>query len=1000
MITNSKIHQLTNIINNPICEPVEIGDIISCFANISQKHPENVAIFDDGKSYTYFQFAKDVDRLQSHLQQRGISEGGIVAVAIGRNYHFFVAILAVLKSGAAFLPIDPTLPEERKLFYCKDANAALILVDTDVPSICKDIRTLSVKDCLNSAANSDDMRSTYTRDSLAYVIYTSGSTGIPKGVKISRKALTNFISGAIGLYQINENDRVLQFSNLTFDASIEEIFCAFCTGASLYLRTSEMLLANELIDFSHLHQITVWDLPTAFWRQIIQSDMYQEFPLPDSLRLVVIGGEAVKANDVIIWNKKKVKHRLFNTYGPTETTVVALAFEIKSDYDPAISVPIGQPLPGYKIYITDPDRNIVDQGIAGELLISGDSVADGYLNREHEENKAFILFNTPDSGLQRCYCTGDLVIAGADGLILYAGRADRQVKIRGYRIEPDEIESVISSYNGAEENVVIVREDSPEDKRLIAYIAVKNESRPDASDLRLFLKSKLPAYMMPSAFVFIDKFPLTPNGKINLKALPAPDKSNGQTFRSHIEPRNSIEKELASIWTELLKIEKIGVDDNFFELGGHSLVATMLISRIYQTFGLWLSLSTIYDKQTLEEIGAEIERMQNDGYKIPPTQTIPHSETGSDNFSLSPGQKRLWFVENFEPENLAYNIPLKFEINGAVDTSILEQSIGELIRRHATLRTLIQTVDGVPVQRILPPYNFKLDVVDLESLPETERIAQLENHSHNNEIHHFDLESGPLFVCKIVRLSSDKSVLLLNFHHIITDGWSVKIFMDELGLIYSALKEQKPLNLPELPITYTDYANWQNEWLQGEESKKQLDYWVKELKGAPELLQIPMDFQRPKNQTYDGDEVDFLLDLTLTEQLQEFSKQHNSSLFATLLSIFNSLIVRYTSQEEFVIGVPIAGRIHKELESLHGMVINNFPLRITPKDNMTFPEMLEHCKTKFFQAYDNQELPLDRIVEELKLTRHANISPLFQVMFNHLTMFDEEVSLAGAMMRR
>ncbi len=998
MNLDSSQNSLTHIINTSICEPVEMKDVLENFQEISSKFSEHIAVFDAGTSYSYKQLFQDVGKLSAELKAGQISEGDVVAVIIDRNYNYFVSILAILNCNAAFLPVDPNFPEERIEFFCTDANVSLILCDQNNIAYPNNIKALDVSKCLKTRMFSTYPSTIFNPESVAYIIYTSGSTGIPKGVKISRKALANFISGAISLYHITSEDRVLQFSNLSFDASIEEIFCSFCSGASLYLRTDEMLLANELIQFSVVHQISVWDLPTAFWRQIIYSSDYQSNLLPDQLRLVIIGGEAVTKNDVIVWNKSKTKHRLYNTYGPTETTVVALAYEIKAGYSPEKSVPIGRPLPGYKIYITDSDKKMVPVGITGELLVGGDSVALGYLNRNLEQEKAFIWFETPEDGMQRCYCTGDLAMAEEDGMILYQGRADRQVKIRGYRVELGEIESVLSSHEAIQDIRVILREDHPSDKRLVAYVLKSGEIEPEQIELRRFLQLKLPEYMVPSAFVYLDKFPLTPNGKIDIKSLPVPSYKKPVLSVIHIEPHTPTEIKLAAIWKEILNTEIIGAEDNFFELGGHSLYATMLISRINEKFHVRLSLKTIFEKQILNKIAFEIDQQNSIGEPSEDIEAIPHLEVDAVNFPLSSGQRRLWFIQNFEPGNLAYHIPFEYRIDGELDADILQQTISLLVGRHETLRTTIQTVDGIPEQKVHPSYPFLLEVINLDNLPENEKLIAAKKYSQLNEKHLFDLSTGPLFICKLLRISSEKHILLLNLHHIITDGWSVRIFMEELGHIYTSLKQQNPIILSPLPITYTDFASWQNTWLEGEGYSKQLAYWKNELKGAPEILQLPLDYHRPNHQTYDGDEVRILLDQSVTEELQHFSQSNNVSLFVTLLSIFNSLLTRYTSQEEFVIGIPIAGRIHKEFESLCGMFINNFPLRITPKEHMSLIDMLELCKLKFFQAYENQELPLDRIVEELKVTRYANVPPLFQVMFNLLGMFDEEISLAGSKM--
>jgi len=411
-----------------------------------------------------------------------------------------------------------------------------------------------------------------------------------------------------------------------------------------------------------------------------------------------------------------------------------------------------------------------------------------------------------------------------------------------------------------------------------------------------------------------------------------------------------------------------------------------------------MSLRTLFEIPSITGIAKEIENKISHTKTPESRQIIQHLVTSPTATELSPGQKRLWFVENFEPGNRAYNLPFDYSIKGDLNVLILEKSIQELINRHESLRTLLINSDGVPFQKVMETLPFSLNVENLEALSSEERSSSIKKYSLENEMHIFDLEKGPLFIAKLLRIHEAEWLLLLNMHHAISDGWSVKILVDELGMVYTALMQGKPLILPELPITYQDFSVWQNEWLKSEDCKKELDFWKNELKGAPDLLQLPMDFQRPKNQTYDGDEVCFQLDQKTTGQLRSFGQQNKGSLFVTLLSIFNTLISRYASQEEFLIGIPIAGRNYEEQESLVGMLINNFPVRITPLDQMTFPEIYEMTRKKFFLAYENQKLPIDRIVEELKVNRTPNISPLFQVMFNLLDMFNEEISLAGSTM--
>lgn len=613
LLSVEKSLEIVSKINRPVANSAEITDISDQFKSVAAIYPEKTAIFDAGTSFSYQFFLNDVASLSSEMIGRGIIPGQIVAIPIGRNYNYFVAIMATLNCGASFLPIDPTMPNDRKNFLFHDAQVSLIITDremTDVNNI--PILNISAKEYRDIEVQLPAI--TYDPNSIAYIIYTSGSTGVPKGVKISRKALANFISGAIGLYEVTSDDRILQFSSLAFDASIEEIFCSFCSGASIYLRTEEMLVPDELVGFSYQHQISVWDLPTAFWRQVIHSDAYLNHELPESLRLVIIGGEAVSTTDVAQWNKRDTNHRLFNTYGPTETTVVALAFEIKKGYTPDISVPIGRPLPGYQIYITDSNRHLVPEGIAGELLVAGDSLAQGYLNREAEQNKAFIWVETPDKGLLRCYCTGDLVIYGTDGLVYYQGRGDSQVKIRGFRIEPGEIEKQICALEGIENCVVAVADNKAGEKSLNAFYTQKSQSV-DSQNIKEELRKKLPAYMIPDLILAVEKIPLTSNGKVDKKSLlQIASERISKPVTESTKPTNEAEEFMLSIWKKILSNETIGIDDDFFDLGGHSLKAVQLMAEIKKLKNIDIPLASLIRNPTIRTFASLLSIQDQSSY--------------------------------------------------------------------------------------------------------------------------------------------------------------------------------------------------------------------------------------------------------------------------------------------------------------------------------------------------------------------------------------------------
>jgi len=590
LVSSRKFSDITKLINNSVCDQLPFFDVLDQFSIICEKFKTKTAISDGGRLYNYSSFYKDIEELVITLKEKKIGSGSVVAVMIERKYNYFVAIMAVLQCNACFLPLDPTLPAKRNQFFITDSGASLIITDLN------NNLHLEETPALNEQATSEDN----DKDSTAYIIYTSGTSGNPKGVKISRSALVNFISGAIELYNITENDNVLQFSNLSFDASIEEIFCAFCSGATLFIRTDELLIPRNLIDFTKENNISVWDLPTAFWRQVIQSEVYDNTNILKSLRLVIIGGEAVTNSDIKLWQNRLPLHRLINTYGPTEATVVALAHEIDANHDYSGIIPIGQPLPGTKIYIVNSNRKVVPPGIPGELLISGKSLSVGYLNREEENKTAFVnLVFTDLDYSQKCYRTGDLTEVSENGLIIYKGRIDSQIKIRGYRVEPLEIERQVSLINGIDTCVVVVSHKNETEKSLIAFIK-KYNTNINLNDIKAEIASILPHYMVPERIIEIEEIPLTKNGKADTKKLITIALEKAEDGKADkAMPTNDNEQYIYNLWSKILKQECIGIDDDFFELGGHSLKAIQLVSALSNEKGISVPLSSLIQYPTI-----------------------------------------------------------------------------------------------------------------------------------------------------------------------------------------------------------------------------------------------------------------------------------------------------------------------------------------------------------------------------------------------------------------
>ncbi|HEU4559345.1 MAG TPA: amino acid adenylation domain-containing protein, partial [Longimicrobium sp.] len=667
---------------------------------------------------------------------------------------------------------------------------------------------------------------------------------------------------------------------------------------------------------------------------------------------------------------------LHNHYGPSETHVVtALALE----GDPAgwpLLPGIGGPIANTKCYVLDPQLRPVPIGIPGELYLGGDSLARGYLGRPALTAERF----SPDPFASvpgaRVYRTGDRVRWLVDGGIEFLGRTDEQVKIRGFRIEPGEVEAVLSDHPEVREAVVVVREDAPGDRRLVAYVVAGEPAAVTPAELRAHLKGRLPEYMVPSAVVVLDSVPLTPSGKVARRALPAPEYATAET--RHVAPRTPAEEVLAGIWAEVLRLERVGVEDSFFDLGGHSLLATRVVSRIRELFAVELPLRALFEGPTVVELAGRVEEMRRAELPVLPP-VVPVERTGA--LPLSFAQERLWFIDRLEPGSTAYSLPGAWRLEGALDEAALERSLGEIVRRHEALRTVFAEVDGMPVQVMAPFGGFVVPVEDLSGLSDAEREAAVRRRAGEEAGRPFDLAAGPLFRAALLRLGAEDHVLLLSMHHIVSDGWSMGVLFQELSALYEAYRKGGESPLPELPVQYADYAVWQREQLEGEVLDRQLSYWRERLAGAPELLELPTDHPRPPVQTYRGAAVPVELSRELLERLQALGRTEGATLYMTLLGAFQVLLSRYGAGDDVVVGSPIAGRTRGEVEGLIGFFVNTLVLRTDVSGDPSFREVLGRVREVTLGAYEHQEVPFERLVAELQPERSLSHSPLFQVSF-------------------
>ncbi|MDB6096842.1 MAG: amino acid adenylation domain protein, partial [Francisellaceae bacterium] len=811
---------------------------------------------------------------------------------------------------------------------------------------------------------------------LAYVIYTSGSTGKPKGVMIEQNTICNRLLWWQDYIPLNTHDKYLHQFSFGFDGAVVSLWWPLLNGAILLLPTTEGLRdIDYLIDLILSQKINLLMSTPSIMAIILDSPLIQK---AEHIQKIMLAGESFYTE--VLEKINKIKNiNVYNFYGPTETTIIATKYNATTQKIITATVPIGKPVSNVKVYILNPSLMPVSIGIIGELYIGGEGLARGYLNNPKLSQERFIdnpYVSDADKSLGKnlkLYKTGDICRWLADGNIEYIGRIDDQVKIRGFRIELGEIETVLLNYPLVKEALMMVREEEG-DKRLVAYVVAK-ELNLKLEDLKIHLKQSLPPYMIPSAFVILDHFPLTPNGKVDKKALPAPDYAGN--INKFVEPKTENEKKLAEIWQTVLKIDKVGINDNFFDLGGHSLLATQVISRICSNLQKDISLKEFFAGPTIYELSLLFTNTNNQTISSPLLKPIPRTQS----LPLSFGQQRLWFIDQLAGNTAAYNIPLVLKLSGHLEVNLLEHALNSLISRHEILRTHFKGESGETYQTITSELNINLDVFDLSEVLNPNASAKDIIAKHTLEP--FNLEKGPLIRASLLKLSSEDFIFILTIHHIISDGWSMKIIVDELSELYNAQLENRVAKLQDLPIQYADFAYWQKAYLIEKSPiyQRQLSYWLNELAGAPTLLSLPLDYPRPPKQSFKGAHLAFNISPNLLEQLKVLSKRYNVTLYMVLLSTFYSLLYRYTNQEEIIIGTPIANRNHHDIEGLIGFFVNTLALKASFSIDMSFEALLEQIKIKSLEAYDHQDLPFEKLIEGLKLQRSLAYDPLFQVMF-------------------
>ncbi|AMA46431.1 non-ribosomal peptide synthase/polyketide synthase [Pseudomonas alabamensis] len=958
----------------PAVTPCGTGLVHARITAQAQRRPEALAVRCGEVRLSYGDLERQANQLAHRLIAEGVRPGQRVGLALRRGPRLIVSLLAVLKSGAAYVPLDAQYPRERLAYMVEDSGLDLLLCDdgllTDLARPAG-VPRLELTPLCEAASTLPEQapQVAFDADHLAYIIYTSGSTGRPKGVAISHAALCAFTDSATAYSRLVEDDRVLQFATFSFDGFVEQCYPPLCEGAALIMRDETLWDVEHLAQVIVEQQVTLADLPAAYWHLLANACAATPGQGLGRLRQVHVGGEAMSVEGLRLWHAAGLGAiRLVNTYGPTEATVVSSVHDCRlEDAHDGHGIPIGQAIAGRSLYVLDPAGALSPPDAVGELCIAAPhGLAQQYVNRPALTAERFL----PDPYAQvpgaRLYRSGDLARYTRAGVLEYVGRIDHQVKIRGLRIEIGEIEACLHGLAAVREAAVLALA-SPTGPQLVAYLTAV-QPQPDASWLdavRAALRQALPDYMVPAHWQVLDQLPLNGNGKLDRAALPVPD--FGASLRAYQAPRTALQTRLATLWAQVLQVEPIGLADDFFERGGHSLLATQLIARIRQTLALDVPLRALFAHPTLAAFAEVCAALVPGATSVIPV--LPRTPA----MAVSYAQERQWFLWRLDPDSAAYNVPLALRIDGPLDLVALQGAFDRVVARHEPLRTTFSDEAGSLCQRIQPALVLPLEVERAPNADQDTVSAWVDAQVRQP----FDLVNGPLLRVRLLTLDTHTHVLVIVQHHIIADGASMGVLIDEL------LQGYHGLDAAPLSVQYADYAAWQRQWLDGGERQRQLDYWVERLGGEQPVLALPFDRARPATRRLRGARLDVALPPALGDALRQLAQAQDVTLFMVLLAAFQTLLHRYSGQSDIRVGVPVANRTRAETERLIGFFVNTQVLSAEVDPRLPFETLLQQTRQTALDAQAHQDLPFEQLVEALAPERNLSHSPLFQVLFNH-----------------
>jgi tyrocidine synthetase-3 len=1006
LLTQEEERELIFNFNNTDADYPRNKTIHKLFEEQGEKTPDKISVKEAGtsRSMTYGELHIQSSRLAQIFMKRGVTPGTIVGLMTERSIEMLVAIFGILKAEAAYLPIEPSYPQERIDYMLKDSRAKLLVTNNNL----EEARKLGSEEAQTGSSLFPTTGNRQPGTSVAYIIYTSGSTGKPKGVMVEHRGLVNYIWWAAKKYVKNENVNFALYTSIAFDLTVTSIFTPLITGQTIIVYKEEGVNSRFLIEKVIEDKIEVVKLTPSHLKLIRNQKINSNPPAPQrdsqvSIKRFIVGGEELDTQLAMdIYTNFNENIEIYNEYGPTEAVVGCMIFKFNPLIDKRKSVSIGLPADNVKIYILDRYLRLLPIGVTGELYISGDGLARGYLNNPELTAEKFICFaqklhelNEYNNTLEQVsllpaltritkpiYKTGDLAARLSDGNIEFLGRIDHQVKIRGFRIELGEIENCLTQYPEIKDVLVIFKKSEKGYNYLCAYFVSDHEI--PVSELKEYLSKRLPDYMIPSYFVKMEKIPLTSNGKIDQKALPEPELKAGENYTA---PGTEVEKKLVELWAEVLsrgasqasQLQKsIGINDNFFELGGQSLTATILVSKIHKALNVKISLVDLFKTPTIRGLAGYLSgSLEN---KFISLEAVEKKEY----YPLSSPQKRLYLIQQMDLKGTTYNIPEMYISEEEINKNRLIKIFKKLLERHESLRTSFALVGGQPVQHVHDHVELEIEYYSISKIEAKEEAEELRK-TIKAFIRPFDLSRAPLMRVGLLKAAENKHLLMIDMHHIITDGVSHSILAKDFIIFYSGAEQ------PALRLHYKDFTIWQNNLISSGEIKKQEQYWLKEFAEDLPVLNLPMDYVRHETQSFAGDSIQFEISSSESSVLRDFSKNENATLFMVLLAIYNVLLSKLSGQEDIVVGVGTAGRRHADLEKIIGMFVNTLALRNYPVEEKTFKEFFREVSVRTLQAFENQDYLFEDLVEKVVKKRDLNRNPLFDTVFMVQNLGDEAV---------